>query len=182
MIRSLLLAPLALALAACGSPSSESTAPPEPAPMPQVDLAALGVPNAAIPQDGLLCAGQLSVAQMDALAAAGFEHFISLRVAQENGAGWEEDYTAEKGIEFERMPIAGADGITSENARALRARLDALEGPTVLYCGSSNRVGALLGLAAHELDGKSPEDALAYAKSAGLTGLEPVVRQKLGLE
>ena len=48
----------------------------------------LGVANASIPMDGLLCAGQLTVEQMDALKALGFASFVSLRVATENGAGW----------------------------------------------------------------------------------------------
>ena len=58
--------------------------------MPEIDINALGVPYASVPDAGLLCAGQISPEQMDALHAAGFKTFISLRVAAENGAGWEE--------------------------------------------------------------------------------------------
>ena len=33
-----------------------------------------------------------------------------------------------------------------------------------------------------DVDGKTPEEALALGKAAGVTRLEPVVRQTLGLE
>lgn len=173
---------LASIAASCCTP-----APPEPAEdtsasaaMPEIDINALGVPLASVPDAGLLCAGQISPEQMDALHAAGFETFVSLRVAGENGAGWEEAHAATAGVTFQRLPVAGAAGVTSENARELREILESAEGPTVLYCGSSNRVGALLGIAAHEIDGKSAEEALAYARSAGLTGLEPVFNEVVG--
>ncbi|MEC7232497.1 MAG: sulfur transferase domain-containing protein, partial [Planctomycetota bacterium] len=126
--------------------------------MPEIDIDALGVPNASVPEDGLLCAGQISPEQMDALHAAGFERFISLRVASEEGAGWEEARAAETGVSFQRLPVAGPAAVTSERARALRGALDDAEGPTVLSCGSSNRVGARLGIAAHEIDGLSAEE------------------------
>lgn len=172
---------LAALAAACGADPESPADTTETVTMPDVDFAALGVPFASVPDAGLLCAGQISPEQMDALQDAGFKTFLSLRVAEERGAGWEEEHAAAKGVTFQRLPVAGADGVTSENAKALRGMLEAAEGPTVLYCGSSNRVGALLGIAAHEIDGKSAEDALTYAKSAGLTGLEPVFRERVGL-
>ena len=150
--------------------------------MPDVDLDALGVPYATMPQPGLLCAGQISQEQMDALAAAGYGRFISLRVAEEKGAGWEEGHAATTGLEFVRVPVAGAAGVDEAAARRLRTEMEKSDVPTVLYCGSSNRVGALLGIAKVKIDGASPSDGLAFAKSAGLTGLEPVFRERVGLE
>lgn len=175
-----LLLPLLLLSAAC-NPEHRTLQHTETLPMSEVDLSALGVPYASTPQPGMLCAGQISPEQLDALALAGFKNFISLRVAEERGAGWEEEHTAGRDLSFQRLPIAGADGISDENARALRAMLDATEGATVLYCGSSNRVGALLGLAAHSIDGKSKEEAREFARSAGMTGLEPVFDEVIGL-
>lgn len=58
---------------------------------PQLTLDAattLGVQNARMPGPALITAGQLSQEQFDGLAAAGFENFISLRLADEGGAGW----------------------------------------------------------------------------------------------
>ena len=94
--------------------------------------------------EGVLTAGQLSEEQMVALAGLGYESFVSLREADEGGSGWEEDFAAEKGIHFVRLPIAGADGIDEAHARKLDELMAAEARPMVLYCGSSNRVGALL--------------------------------------
>ena len=54
--------------------------------------------------------------------------------------------------------------------------------PVVLHCASSNRVGALLAMKAFYVDEATPEEALALARKAGITRMEPAVRQKLGLE
>lgn len=130
---------------------------------------------------GLVCAGQISESQMDFLKDKGVRTFVSLRVATEGGAGWEEAYAQGKGINFTRVEIAGAGGITVDAAKRLHATLNEAEGPVVLYCGSSNRVGALLGIAAHHMEGASKEEALKLAQSAGLTKLEPVFREVLGM-
>ena len=76
-----------------------------------VTLEDIDVPNQSTAMEGVLTAGQLSEEQMVALAGLGYESFISLREAHEGGSGWEEEFAAEKGIHFVRLPIAGADGI-----------------------------------------------------------------------
>jgi hypothetical protein len=50
---------------------------------------------------------------------------------------------------------------------------------TLVHCGSSNRVGALLALRAAWLKGATLEAALAAGRSAGLTGLESAVRSAI---
>ena len=69
--------------------------------------------------------------------------------------------------------------MTEENARALAAALDQAEQPVLLHCGSGNRIGGLFALMAYYLDDKTAEEALAFGREAGLTRLEPVIRQKL---
>lgn len=145
----------------------------------------LGVPNARMPRAGLVTAGQLSQQQMDALAQAGYEHFISLRLPDENGAGWEESYAPGQAWHFDRVTVAGSSGLTRENVEALDSILDHADEsgePTVLYCGSSNRVGALMALRAHWLEGASAQEALELGRAAGMTRLEPAVREMLGVE
>lgn len=190
-----LAALLALAsVAACSDASRGSagagaeSAPPVPvnapagAPATDLDAAlALGVPNAHEAVPGLLTSGQISQAQFDALAQAGFATFISLRPPTEEGAGWEEAYAAQRGIAFTRIPVNHAEGLTRQNAEALdRALKAAGTGKTVLYCGSANRAGALLALRAAWLEGATPQDALALGRAAGLRGLEPDVARLLG--
>jgi protein tyrosine phosphatase (PTP) superfamily phosphohydrolase (DUF442 family) len=147
------------------------------------DVAALRIRNARMPSPGLLTGGQLTSDQMLTLRDLGYRHFISLRERGEEGAGWEEEFAESEGIAFTRIPVAGADGIARENAERLDARLArAGTEPTVLYCGSGNRVGALIAVRAHLIGGTGAEEALALGKAAGLTRLEPKVRELLSLD
>lgn len=175
-----------LLLAACADrPASETDAPPAVAQTVSAEATletatALGVMNAREPIPGLITAGQLTEDQMQALAAAGYENFVSLRLPGENGAGWEEAFADRQGLTFTRLPISGADDLTRENVEEMDRILDAAGGkPTVLYCGSSNRVGAMLALRAHWLDGADAGEALALGRAAGMTRLEPTVTQVL---
>ena len=138
--------------------------------------AALGVTNAREPLPGLVTGGQPTPEQLDALARAGYARFVSLRPAGERGAGWEEEHVAGRDLAFERIPVAGAGDLTREAVMALDRLIDEAGGePTVVYCASSNRVGALLALRAHWLEGASPEEALELGRAAGLAGLEGAV-------
>ncbi|MDH3269679.1 MAG: sulfur transferase domain-containing protein [Gemmatimonadota bacterium] len=142
----------------------------------------IGVRNARMPRPGLLTGGQPSVEQLDALTAAGVTRVISLRPADEEGAGWEEAYAAGFAYDFDRLEISGAESLTRENVDAFAALLQESEGePTLLYCASGNRVGAMLALKAFWIDGETPEAALELALASGLTRLEGPVRELLGL-
>lgn len=157
----------ALALAAlvgCSTADHEAT----------LDVATeLGVRNARMPLEGVVTAGQPTVEQLEALRAAGFTNFISLRPASEEGAGWEEAHATDGAYDFDRLAIAGGTDLTRENVEAFAALLDeAGDEPTVLYCASSNRVGAMLALKAFWLEGASPEEALELGRAAGMTRLE----------
>lgn len=147
------------------------------------EIASLEIRNARLPAADLLTGGQLSRKQMEALHTLGYTRFISLRPADEEGAGWEEKFAAEEGLTFERIPVAGGAGVTVDNAKLLADALPAAgsDEKAVVYCASGNRVGALLALKAHFLDGRPADEALQFGLDAGLTRLEPVVRESLGL-
>lgn len=178
---------LVLVLSACGgdAPPAAEEAPPVPvmSAAPGLEAAtSLGVYNARMPLPGMVTAGQLTQEQFDGLVAAGFDNFVSLRLPDEDGAGWEEGHAASVGATFTRLPVAGAGGLTRETVDELARVLDeAGEEGTVLYCGSGNRVGALLALKAHWVDGLSAEEALELGRAAGVTRLEPTLREMLGL-
>ncbi len=160
-----------VALVAC----SAAERPPEQAPPTLAAAVALGVPNAREPIPGLVTAGQPTPDQLDGLVATGYTHFVSLRPATESGAGWEEERSGAN-LDFTRIPVSGATDLTRDNVEALdRVLAEAGGAPTVLYCASGNRVGALLALRAYWLDGASATDALALGRAAGLTRLEPAV-------
>ncbi len=137
------------------------------------------LPNGRIPVEGLLVGGQPTLEQFQDAQAAGYRSVINIRTPKEPAVGREAIEAL--GMSYHTLPIAGADGLTEENARALSRMLEELEGPTILHCGSGNRVGGLLALKAYFVDGKSPEEALQFGLDAGLTRLEPVVRERLGM-
>lgn len=127
--------------------------------------------------ENLLVGAQPTVTQLKAVAKAGYRTVITLRTPGEVGGRGEKEIVEELGMRFVAIPISGADDLTVENAKALAIELSAVDAPPVLlHCGSSNRVGALLGLKEFAVDGADPATAMALAKKAGITKLEPALR------
>ena len=163
------LAALTVLLVACGG-GGDGT--------PEGEAAALGLQNVAAPMPGLLTAAQPTAAQVTDLRELGYDRFISLQLASEPGAGWEESGISGAGGTFQRIPVGSPADLTRENVEALAAALErAGDEETVLYCASSNRVGAMLALKAFWLDGATPEEALSLGRRAGMRALEPDVRR-----
>jgi uncharacterized protein (TIGR01244 family) len=130
------------------------------------------------PVDGLTAAGQPNEHQFQLVSEAGYQAVIDLRGTDEN-RGLDEAALLEKlGLDYVVLPLSTPDAINMDNAAKLDAILSGFDGPVLLHCGSGNRVGALLALR-QSLHGADDAAALAYGKSAGLTGLEPVVRTRL---
>lgn len=166
-------------LAACGGRAQEPGGAAEAVAQTAVPDAAELLPNGKRLEGDLLAGGQPSLEQLRALRDLGYRTVVDLRTEGEGGPGAEE--VEGLGLSFVRLSVAGAEDISEEKARTLDVVLGSVEGPVVLHCGSGNRVGALLALRARYVEGASPEEALERGKEAGLTGLEPVVRQRLGL-
>jgi protein tyrosine phosphatase (PTP) superfamily phosphohydrolase (DUF442 family) len=176
----------ALVVTACGGGAEDAPQPADdgavevaaaPASLEQVQ--ALGIRNAAMPVAGLVTAAQPTQDQLDRLVSMGYDRFISLRPTTEDGAGWEEAHVTGAEATFARIPVSGASGLTRENVAELDRLLDEADDGTVLYCASSNRVGALLALRAYWMDNASPEEALALGREAGLASLEGRVTELL---
>lgn len=164
------------------APAAPSIPAPAPAPAPAAAAEDL-LPNARRPLPRLLTGGQPSAEQLEALAAAGYRTIVDLRPQGEQGAPADEPERVEAlGMRYVRIPIAGAGNLTEEAARALDEVLDREAAyPAAVHCASGNRVGALLAFRAARLEGADPEAALALGRDAGLTRLEPAVRELLGL-
>lgn len=135
--------------------------------------------NLSNPSVNVFASGQPSQEQLQLLANSGVKHIINLRPSSEQD--WDEAaYVASLGMEYHNIPVAGAAGVTSENAKQLNDLLASLNGqPLLVHCASSNRIGALRALTASETNGAALESAIATGKSWGLGSLEPVVRTKL---
>lgn len=141
----------------------------------------LDLPFAGEAPGDVLTGGQPTAAHLDEARAAGFRTVINLRPADEPGQLADPRAEVEaRGMTYVHLPVAGAAGVTLENARTLAAAL-AKDGatPAIVHCASSNRVGALFALKARHLDGKGEEEAVEIGKRAGLTGLEAHVRSLL---
>lgn len=185
----LLFATVLLGLAAGCRNDSHAAGPAAPNPAPAAAPAAgqasladafakLQVKNFANPAPGLYTMGQPTEDQFEGLAKLGVKRYVCLRPDSETGTGFEAAKAKALGIEFVRLPIAGADDLTADQARALAKAL-AGDGPAAVACGSSNRVGALLALKAFFVDGKPADEALQFGKLAGLKSLEPEVQKRL---
>jgi uncharacterized protein (TIGR01244 family) len=119
--------------------------------------------------------------ELERAAAAGVRTVVNLRADGETGFDWEAESAERLGLRYVRIPIRGAVDLTPDNAARLDAVLRDAPGPALVHCASGNRVGALLALREAWHRGQDPAAALAVGLDAGLTNLEPVIREKLGL-
>jgi len=164
---------------ACAEPASQTEAAGTPTEATDAEPAEL-LRNGKAPLDGHLTGGQPTAEQFETLAGLGYKTIINLRGVDENGST-DPALVESLGMTYVSIPISGAD-VGEENAHKLAEVLENAEYPVVTHCASGNRVGALYALKAFYVDGMSPEEALALGQAAGVTRLEPVIRQQLGLE
>jgi len=162
--------------------SAADRAPGEPKAPKNIDQTPPLVPiqNARVTKSGLLVGGQPSPEQLKAMQAAGYRTIVTLRTDAEPGDEGERAAVERMGMKFVSIPVAGAAGLTEDNAHALDKVLreqDAL--PAVVHCATGQRVSALLGLKAFVVERMSPEAAIDLAKSLGLTKLEAALRERI---
>jgi uncharacterized protein (TIGR01244 family) len=143
-----------------------------------VDLEALESSKNLSPVNGLRSSGQPDAEQLALFAEAGYVAVVDLRGESENRGLDEVAVIESLGLDYLSLPVSGADSISWENAAKLEEILSSYDGPVLVHCASGNRVGALLALSKSE-NGAGDEEAVAYGRAAGLTGLEPVVRSRL---
>ncbi len=149
-------------------PACSGTSPEPALPGPVAYTSVEGIKNASA-MGSLILAGQPTVEQVAALGAAGVETMIDMRGADEvpDRDGGAEAEAA--GMSYKPLPLVGADALDDEYMDRMRAELRSAEGtPTILHCGSANRVGAVM-IPYLVLDqGRSLDEALAEAKQIGL--------------
>lgn len=144
-----------------------------------VDAAQL-LPNGKIPVEGVLTGGQPTEAQLAHARDLGYRTVVNLRTPGEKGATTPGEVEA-LGMKYVAFPIAGVADLDEAHARRFADILAKAERPVIIHCASGNRVGALFAMKAWLVDGKPPAEALALGEAAGLTHLEPAVREKMGL-
>lgn len=132
------------------------------------------------PTKQFLSGGQPSEDDLRVLASHGTKHIINLRTIDEPVSFNEKRLVNELGMTYHRLPVNGAKGITKNNAQQLDSLLASVgDDPAFVHCASGNRVGALIAIRAHFIQGASLEDAIDKGKRWGLTGLEETVRQQI---
>lgn len=144
-----------------------------------VDLDTVVEAGEVSPVDGITSAGQPDEQALQVFADSGYAVVVDMRGPNEdrgmdNFAGAVEA----KGMKYVAFPVSGAEQISFETAAELDALLEEADGPVLLHCASGNRVGALLALR-ESLNGADDASALEYGKDAGMTRLEPRVREVL---
>lgn len=130
--------------------------------------------------EALLVGGQPTPAQLEQAHELGYKTVINLRRPEEKD-NTDPEQVRGLGMAYIEIPIDGSADMTEDKARALAEALDKAESPVMVHCASGNRVGGLFAMKAYYIDGMSPDEALAVGKAAGMTRLEPTVREELGL-
>lgn len=140
----------------------------------------IDIPNALMPRPDILTGGQPTPQQLEQARQAGYRTLVNLRPATEMSEWNEEEKARQLGLNYVAIPVAGASGLTDENVERLHRVLeDPAQYPLLVHCATSNRVGALFALYAARHEGMTPEEAIRFGKTAGLTSLEAEVRQRL---
>jgi uncharacterized protein (TIGR01244 family) len=132
--------------------------------------------NEAEPVPGITTSGQPLQADLAALSERGVVTVIDLRGENED-RGFDEQQTVEAlGMKYVSLPVVGPDAVNFDNAAALDALLKEADGPVLLHCASSNRVGALLSLR-QSLLGEDDEAAVSLGAAAGMSS--PVLKERV---
>ncbi len=142
------------------------------------DIGAILVANAVHPVEGITAAGQPNHAAFGVFAASGYTTVIDMRGPTENRGLDEPSVIAALGMDYVPFPITIAENISFENATKLEQLIKEADGPVLVHCASSDRVGALLALRS-SLAGADDATAIAHGIEAGLTSLAGVVEGTL---
>ena len=143
------------------------------------DPPVLDLVNAANPADGIYTSGRISQEDVATLEAAGIRHVIDLSQDSETPDFDEAAAVQAAGIGYDNLPIAGPDALGRDNVEAFDRLLADAQGPVLVHCASSNRVGAMAALRAAWIEGVPVEEAIATGRAWGLRSLEGAVRERL---
>lgn len=134
--------------------------------------------------DQISVAPQIDPAEVTELARAGFVAVINNRPDEEESgqpAGDAVRTVAETlGLAYHAIPVTHA-GFSAHQVEAMRAALDAADGPVLAFCRSGTRSTNLWALA-EASKGEDPEGLIEQAAGAGynLTGIRPLLDQLSG--
>jgi uncharacterized protein (TIGR01244 family) len=114
----------------------------------------------------LAAAGKPSREALDSLKAAGFTTAVDLRQPAEGVASAKEAVEAQ-GLNFVSVPVSPETFSLDDVLKVEAVLKDRNAAPVLLYCSSSNRVGATLAVVEYRR-GRTKDEAIAEGKKAGL--------------
>lgn len=166
MVRTLVLLLLASAPALAGLPEAADPG--------QIPAYRLVRPDVAV-------AGQPAPEALARLKDMGFRTVVNMRAAKEGPEGEREAVEAQ-GLRYVSVPVTPESFSLADVEAVERVLADPASGPVLLHCSSSNRVGGAWAVL-ESRRGRSPEEALAAGRAAGLHSppMEAAVRRLLGL-
>jgi uncharacterized protein (TIGR01244 family) len=148
----------------------------------QLDINGIELYEAKKVNANTVSSGQPTEQALTQLANKGLVNIINLRGAGEFDGFDEAKLVGSLNMNYQTLPIANATDINFENAAKLDAMLNTSGEPTLVHCGSGNRVGALMALN-HFAKNGDLEQALQAGRNAGMTRLEDrvveVIKQKV---
>lgn len=137
------------------------------------------IPNFKQPRPQLITGGQPEANAWKAIAEAGVKVVVNLRPDPELPDRDEAKEVQDALLTYVNLPVDGPASLNKQQASELWQVIKNAEGAVLVHCGTGNRCGALLALTDAWFRQHDVEDAIAFGKQAGLSGLEPVVRNLL---
>lgn len=150
-----------------GGCASMAAAVHEPVAAPLADWEEL--PNASLSGDRTF-GGQPSAAALDRYAAQGGAMVIDLRTHEgRDAADFDEAATVKSlGMKYVNIPFSSST-FSAADVDRFAAALDDADGPVLVHCGSSNRVGGMWAAYLARKRGFDAENAIAAGKAAGMS-------------
>ena len=137
------------------------------------------IPNFKQPRPQLITGGQPEANAWKPLAEAGVRTVVNLRPDSEMPDRNEANEVKDANLIYVNLPVDGPASLNKVQVAALWQVLNEAHGSVLVHCGTGNRCGAVLALTEAWFRQHDIEDAIAFGKQAGLTGMEPVVRELL---
>lgn len=137
------------------------------------------IPNFKQPRPQLITGGQPEANAWKQLAEAGVKTVVNLRPHSELSGRNEAQEVKDANLIYINMPVEGPASLNKALTDQLWQVLNGSDGGVLVHCGTGNRCGAMLALTEAWYRQQDTEDAIAFGKQAGLTGMEPVVRELL---
>ncbi len=137
------------------------------------------IPNFKQPRPQLITGGQPEANAWKAIADAGVKVVVNLRPDTELPGRNEANEVKDANLIYVNLPVDGPASLNKQQTSELWQVIKNADGAVLVHCGTGNRCGAMLALTEAWFRQHDIEDAIAFGKQAGLSSLEPVVRDLL---